>query len=92
MYHHDASTIKEILLSRNITVKSSSESNIEKFAKSIRMLDQDGNVLETFPSGSAAAKFLFYNEYTKSKVYSGGIQQHIVQVCNKERKIAYGFC
>lgn len=79
-------SVSHILHEKNIEVISSQTIVIERYGKIINMYDLDGKFLRTFPSVSAAAKYMVINQLTNCKLTT--IKQHISEVCQGKRKTA----
>lgn len=79
-------SVSHILHEKNIEVISSQTIMIERYGKIINMYDLDGKFLRTFPSVSAAAKYMIINQLTNCKLTT--IKQHISEVCQGKRKTA----
>lgn len=77
----DPGTIRRILNTSNIKIKSSQEIALETTGKIINMYDLQGNYIQTFKSLKEAGRFLGdINKYA-----------HIGDVCKGKRKTAYGY-
>lgn len=85
----DASTVKYILESKNIQIKSSDEILKEKFSIPVHMLDLEGNYIKTFASSHEAARYMVDNKLTGCK--HSTIRQHISEVCKGRRQTAAKF-
>lgn len=82
-------SVDKILRERNEQKRSSSDINVEKYAKQINMFDLNGNYLRTFASSYDAARYLIKNGLTNCKVTT--IKTHISEVCKGKRKSAAKF-
>ena len=82
-------SVDNILRERNETKRSSSEINIEKYAKQINMFELNDNYVKTFVSSYDAARYLIKNSLTNCKLTT--MHTHITEVCKGKRKSASGF-
>lgn len=102
LYHHyknisqtanflgiDPGWLGKILQEEGIQKYSSGQIMRQKYGKKIIMKTANGEELKSFPSVSAASKYLI--EKRKVSGDPRGIQVHIRQVARGERKIAYGY-
>lgn len=81
--------ISKILKKNNIPIKPIQEVMTEISGKSVNMYSLDGQLLETFDSINAAARYMVENSLTKCKHTT--IKQHITEVCLGKRKTAAKF-
>lgn len=81
--------ISYILHNNNISVVSSKENMIKKYGKITYMYSLNGELICIFPSRHQASKYIIDNGMATGSIKS--IKRHISQVCNGERKSAYGF-
>lgn len=79
-------SVKRILKICNIKTLSSAEVNILQRGKIINQLSLDNTFIRTFASAREAAKFVKPNAKSIN-----GVSAHILAVCNKKRKTAYGY-
>lgn len=82
----DETSVHNILVAKNISIKPSSEVLKEKYSTPVHMLDLDGNYIQTFPSSHEAARYMVANGLTGCK--HSTIRQHISEVCKGRRKTA----
>ena len=82
-------SVHNILVQKNIPIKSGQQINREKLSKMVNMYDKQHNYIQTFPSMIEAAHFLIDNGYSKCKLTT--IRYHISEVCQGKRKSAAGF-
>lgn len=82
-------SVHNILVQKNIPIKSGQQINREKLSKMVNMYDKQHNYIQTFPSMIEAARFLIDNGYSKCKLTT--IRYHISEVCQGKRKSAAGF-
>lgn len=79
----DATTVRKILRSNNITIINCSEIKKTLFGKKVAMIDKiTGEVLKEFDTVSDAANYLKMPTTSRS---------NIGRVCNGKRKTAYGY-
>lgn len=85
-------SVEHILNINNISIKSSYDILKERLQKTVGMYDiNDHSILiESFSSTGDAARYLIENKITTS-LKVNGITVHISQVCNNQRKSAYGY-
>lgn len=83
-------SVRIILHSHNIIVKTSSEVNKQCYGKSIFMYDKQNNLLEKFDSIKEAGRYIIMHQYTKSSILEGVISS-IRKCANKQRRSAYNF-
>ena len=63
----DEKTVHNILLSRGVTIKPSTEVVKEKYSIPVLMFDLNNNYLRTFSSSHEAAKYMIANNLTGCK-------------------------
>lgn len=80
-------SVKMVLDSRKIPIKSSSQISAETNGKIIKMYYEKEYIC-SFPSLKAAARYLIDNNLTKSNI-ERGIAVHLRKCANGERKTAY---
>ena len=85
----DPGSVHNILIQKNIPIKSSQEINKEKLSKPVNMYKKTGEYIQSFPSLIDAARFLIDNGYSNCKITT--IRYHISEVCQGKRKSAAGF-
>ena len=84
-------SVRNVLHQNNISILKSFEAVKIATQKTVGMYDlQTKKLIKVFPSASDAARYLQDNSFTNAKALNG-ILAHIVNVCNKKRKSAYGF-
>lgn len=84
-------SVKSILKTNHIPIKTTSEVNKKMFSKKVGQYDKDKNILlNTFDSTRQAGEYLVQNNYTSS-TDPKGVAGHISHVCTGKRKAAYGF-
>lgn len=84
-------SVRNVLHQNNISILKSFEAVKIATQKTVGMYDlQTKKLIKVFPSTSDAARYLQDNSFTNAKALNG-ILAHIVNVCNKKRKSAYGF-
>ena len=81
--------ISEILKKNHIHIKSTQEIMTDKYGKQVNMYSLDGQLLKSFDSINAAARYMVENNLTKCKHTT--IKQHITEVCLGKRKTAAKF-
>lgn len=81
-------SVRNILNSKDIIIKSSSEVLKEKNSKIIKMYDMQDNYIQSFSCVKDAARFLIANNYTVSPK-TDGVSSHIRDCANHKRKSAY---
>ena len=81
-------TVRRILRSKKIYIKSSSQVLVDKVGKPINQYTKDGKFIQSFVSSIEAGRALgkIKNERTDR-----GAGSHIAAVCRGERKSAYGY-
>lgn len=78
-FHHDVSTIRQVLCKYNIPIISGQEINKQKFSLAVAKLDKKtGEILEIYPSVSEAER-------------QNNCHTHIKDVCHGKRKSAGGY-
>jgi len=85
----DPGSVHNILVQKNIPIKSSQEINKEKLSKPVNMYKKTGEYIQSFSSLIDAARFLIDNGYSNCKLTT--IRYHISEVCQGKRKSAAGF-
>ena len=85
----DPGSVHNILVQKNIPIKSSQEINKEKLSKPVNMYEKTGEYIQSFSSLIDAARFLIDNGYSNCKLTT--IRYHISEVCQGKRKSAAGF-
>lgn len=82
-------SIHRILKENNIYINTAQEVSTNKYGKVTNMYSLDGELIISFPSTNAAAKYMVENNLTNCKKTT--IKQHIYEVCNGKRKTAANF-
>lgn len=82
-------SIHKILKENNIHINTAQEIFTNKYGKVTNMYSLDGELIISFPSTNAAAKYMVENNLTNCKKTT--IKQHIYEVCNGKRKTAANF-
>ena len=82
----DKTSVHNILVSRAVDIKSSSEILKAKCSVPVHMYDLNDNYIQTFSSSHDAARYMVANKLTGCK--HSTIRQHISEVCKGRRKTA----
>lgn len=82
-------SVSNILHANNIPIISSTKIIQKKYGKIVNMYDLNNNFIQTFPSTTAAARYMVENHLTGCKLTT--IKQHIAEVCVGKRKTAAGY-
>ena len=87
---YDKGWVSHILHSNGVETAELISRGIQTFSKEVQMLDKKTNeVLNSFCSTRAAARYLIDNDLTHTK--EGGCASHISEVCNGKRKTCCGY-
>lgn len=79
-------SVSRILREKNIEIFPFQTVMIKKYGKIVNMYNLDEKFLRSFPSVSAAAKYMINNQLTNCKLTT--IRQHISEVCCGKRQTA----
>lgn len=87
-----ADSVRNILKSQNITIKTPQDINKEKYSKIVAMFNKNNyeNPIQVFSSLKYAARFLIEKKITSTQNIKG-VTTHISRACSKERRNAYGY-
>lgn len=81
-------SVKKVLESQNVSIKSSCEISKETNSKIIKMFDKKNNFICSFPSVKDASRYIIKQKISSS-IDLTGIASHIRSCANKKRKTAY---